>query len=159
MKIKELDDGNCRIVRLCWKEAYVKEMGLRIETGYKAVMVGKLAQHSKAHSSAIQVNPEVVYRNNMSLPGEASRISGVGLDRPIRCRGGISNGSIEPGGVSRGRSSHRKRAGSNCRRVTRPVKNPDGLTGDEGPNLRGRNANHLDLQFAGRFHVWRNGAA
>jgi len=35
MKIKELDNGNCTILRLCGKEDYVKDMDLCIRTGYK----------------------------------------------------------------------------------------------------------------------------
>lgn len=128
MQIKELDYGNCGIVRFRGKEAYVKDMSLRIETGYKAGMAGELAQHSKALSSAMKVNPEVVYRNNAFLPGEASSTCDVGLNLPSRHRGSLSNGLIEGRGVSRGHSSHLIRAGSSCRRVIRPAKNPDGLT-------------------------------
>lgn len=70
--MEELDYGNCEVVTLRGKEAYVNDMGLRTGTGYKAAEAGKLAPHSEAHSSAAEVKPEVVYPNNMSLPGEAS---------------------------------------------------------------------------------------
>lgn len=135
MQIKELDYGNCGIARFRGKEAYVKDMGLRIETGYKAGMAGELAQHSEAHSSAMKVNPEVVYRNNTFLPGEASCVFGGGFNPPVQCRGPFSNGWIETGGVSRGHSSCAPRAGSSCRRESRPAKVTGGLTRNEGPNL------------------------
>ena len=149
---KGLDYGNCvsnrrrqssgsakPIVRFRGEEAYVKGMGLRTGTGYKAGMAGELAQHSEALSSAMKVNPEVAHRNNVLLPGEASTPCDVGLNPPSRHRGTASNGRIEGRGVSRGRSSRSTRAGSSCRRVTRPAKVSGWLTCDEGPNLGGGN--------------------
>lgn len=137
--MKELDYGNCGIARFRWKEAYVKGAGLRTGTGYKADVAGELAQHSEALSSAAEVNSEVAHRNNVLLPGEASSTRGVGLKLPSRRRGSSSNGRIEGRGVSRGRSSREKRAGSSCRRIIRPAKVSGWLTRDEGPNLGGGN--------------------
>ena len=137
--MKELDYGNCGIARLRGKEAYVKDAGLRIETGYKAGMAGKLAQHSEAPGSAMQVNPEVARRNSAFLPREASSARGVGLDVPSRRRSSSSDGRIVGRGVSRGRSSRLIRAGSSCRRIIRPAKVPGGLTCGEGPKLGGGN--------------------
>lgn len=136
---KELDYGNCEVATLGGKEAYVNDMGLRTGTGYKADVAGKLAQHSEALSSVAEVKPEVVYQNNVFLPGEASSPCGIGLNLPERCRGRSSDGSIERRGVSRGHSSCLKRAGSSCRRVTRPAKVSGWLTGNEGPNLESGN--------------------
>jgi hypothetical protein len=84
-------------------------------------MAGELAQHSEALSSAMKVNPVAVYRNNAFLPGEASSTCDVGLKLPSRHRGSLSYGRIEGRGVSQGHSSHLIRAGSSCRRITRPV--------------------------------------
>ena len=75
---KELDDGNCGVVRLRGKEAYVKDRSLRTETGSKADCAGKLAQHSDAHSSVQEVKQEVVCRNNVLFPGKASFVCGKG---------------------------------------------------------------------------------
>ena len=136
---KELDHGNCGVARLRGKEAYVKETSLRTGTGYKADMAGELAQHSEALGSAMEVNPEVACRNNAFLPGEASAASGAGLDPPSRRRGPRSNARIVGRGVSRGRSSCVKRAGSSCRRESRPAKVSGWLTRGEGPNLGGGN--------------------
>ena len=139
MHNKELDDGNCEVARLGGKEAYVKGMGLRTETGYKADMAGELAQHSEALSSAMEVKPEVACRNNVFLPGEISPACDAGLDVPSKRRGRFSNGSIDRREVSRGHSSRLKRAGSSCRRIIRPAKVSGWLTGDEGPNLESGN--------------------
>ena len=146
MHNKEVDDGNCEVARLGGKEAYVKDMGLRIEMGYKADVAGKLAQHSEALSSAAEVNPEVACRNNVFLPGEISLTCDAGLDVPLKRRGWSSNGSIERREVSRDHSSRLKRAGSSCRPRPRPCRGPvplsgisGWLTGDEGPNLESGN--------------------
>ena len=136
---KELDYGNCGIARFRGKEAYVKDSGLRTETGYKAGTADELAQHSEVLGSAVQVNPEVACRNNAFLPGEASSARGVGLNLPSRRRSPFSNARIVGRGVSRGRSSRLERAGSSCRRIFRPAKVSGGLTCDEGPNLGGGN--------------------
>ena len=122
---KELDDGNCGVVRPRGKEAYVKDRSLRTETGYKADCAGELAQHSEAHSSVQEVKPEVVCRNNVFLPGEASSVGGKGFNLPQNFRGPVSNGWVTGRGVSRGHSSSAKRAGSSCRRVARPAKRPE----------------------------------
>ena len=154
MQIKELDYGNCGIARFRGKEAYVKDMGLRTTTGYKAGMAGELAQHSEAHSSAMKVNPEVVYRNNMLLPGEASSPCVAGLNPPRRRSGASSNGRVERRGVSRGHSSREQRAGSSCRRVSRPAKVSGWLTRGEGPNLAS-GTDRGGLRMFGRFASWR----
>ncbi|MEO0797076.1 MAG: hypothetical protein AAFX93_18120 [Verrucomicrobiota bacterium] len=60
----ELDNGNCVIVRLRGKEAYVKDVSLRTGTRYQADGVDELAQHSEVLSSTPEVNHEVVHRNN-----------------------------------------------------------------------------------------------
>ena len=78
---KELDDGNCGVVRLRGKEAYVKDSSLRTETGYKADCAGELVQHSDTHSSVQEVKLEVVCRNNGCLPEEASFVCGKGFNR------------------------------------------------------------------------------
>ena len=122
---KELEDGNCGVVRLRGKEAYVKDRSLRTETGYKADCAGKLAQHSDAHSSVQEVKPEVVCRNNVFLPGETSFVCGKGFNLLHNFRGSVSNGRITERGVSRDHSTVVNRAGSSCRRATRPVKRPE----------------------------------
>lgn len=132
MNKKERDDGNCGVARLCGKEAYVRGMGLRTGTGYKADVAGKLAPHSEALSSAAEVKPEVVCRHNAFLPGEAWQPCGDGLEVPSNLCGGSGNGSIEMPGVSRGHSNHRERAGSSLW-----AKDPEGLSDDEGPNHGG----------------------
>ena len=121
-------------------------------------MAGELAQHSEALSSAMKVNPEVVYRNNAFLPGEASSTCDAGLKLPSKHRGSLSNGRIERRGVSRGHSSCVSRAGSSCRRVTRPVKVSGGLTRNEGPNLMGRCRPDYSLNLR-RIITSRNDAA
>ena len=133
--MKELDQGNCEVATLRGKEAYVKGAGLRTETGYKADAAGELAQHSEAPGSAAEVKPEVARRNSASLPGEASSTCVAGLEAPRRRSGASSNGRVEGRGVSRGHSSREKRAGSSCRRESRPAKVSGGLTRGEGPNL------------------------
>jgi hypothetical protein len=70
--IIELDYGNCKIVRVCGKEAYVKDVSPRTGTWYKADGMVKLAQHSEGQSSVAEVNHGVVHRNNVLLPGEVS---------------------------------------------------------------------------------------
>ena len=159
MHNEELDQGNCEVARLRGKEAYVKGMGLRTETGYKAGMAGKLAPRSEAHGSAMKVNPEVVCRNSAFLPGEASSPSVAGFNPPSRRRGATSNGRVEGRGVSRGHSRRGKRAGSSCRRVTRPAKDSGCLARDEGLNLTGGRRPHRSLAVAGRTGAWRTGPA
>lgn len=136
---KELDYGNCGVVRLRGKETYVKGMGLRTGTGYKAGMAGELAQHSEALSSAMEVNPEVVCRNSASLPGEASSTCVTGLDVPSRSRGSSSNGRIEGRGVSRGRTSRMKRAGVAADGLSVQRRYPDG-----SPAMKDRTEDRID---------------
>ena len=64
--------GNCEVARLGGKEACVKDVSPRTETGYKADGMGKLAPNSKARSSGPQVKSGVVHQNNVLLPGDAS---------------------------------------------------------------------------------------
>jgi hypothetical protein len=75
-KITKLGYDNCKLVRVCGKAVYAKDMSLRTETCYKADVVSELAPHSEALSSATEVKHEVVYRNNTFLLGEAS-MSGI----------------------------------------------------------------------------------
>ena len=132
-KERKLDYGNCEVVRLRGKEAYVKDVSPRTETEYKADGMGELAQHSEARSSVPEVNSGVVHRNNVFLPGEALLPGGTGFRHCGASRDGRATGR----GVSRGRSSRIERAGSSRRRVTRPVKVTGGLRRGEGPNRRG----------------------
>ena len=71
IKSIKLDYGNCKLVRVCGKEAYVKDTSLRTGTVYKAGNVDELAQHSKVFCSTLKVKTGVVYRNNMLLGGLA----------------------------------------------------------------------------------------
>ena len=126
-----LDHGNCGIVRFRGKEAYVKDMSPRTETGYKADGTGELAPHSEALGSVPEVNHGVVYRNSAFLPGEASYASGPGFNQPERAGGGDSNVVIEQRGVSRDHSSSVQRAGSSPR-----GEESGRLRQDEGSNRR-----------------------
>ena len=154
--MKELDYGNCGIVRFRGEEAYVKDMGLRTGTGYKAGMAGELAQHSEALSSAMKVNPEVVYRYSMLLPGEASSTRVTGLDVPSRSRGSFSNGRIEGRGVSRGRISRMKRAGVAAGGVPVQRRYPDGSLAMKD-RTREADSYPCNLCFAGGGMVENNG--
>ena len=117
-------------MRICGKEAYVKDMSPRTETVYKAGNVDELAQHSEVLCSALKVKTGVVYRNNMLLPGEALSSCYAGLNLPSKRSGTCSNAWIQGQGVSSGHSvrlavyesggckSHSFRG----RRGTRPMK-------------------------------------
>ena len=54
---KELDDGNCGVVRLRGKEAYVKDRSLRTEIGYKADCAGELALPRNSVTTLASVAP------------------------------------------------------------------------------------------------------
>ena len=71
--------GNCGIVRFCGKAAYGKDMSPRTGTWYEADGMSELAPHSEALGSVSEVNHGVVYRNSVSLPGEASSMCVVGF--------------------------------------------------------------------------------
>ena len=113
---------------------------------------------AKSFGSHTEVNAAVVQGSIVFLPGEASSTCDAGLNLPSRHRGSLSNGRIERRGVSRGHSSCVSRAGSSCRRVTRPVKESGGLTRNEGPNLMGRCRPDYSLNLR-RIITSRNDAA
>src|SRR5690625_7608995 len=92
---------------------------------YKADGTDELAQHSEVPISLPEVNRGVVHRNNALLPGEASMGCNAGFNLPTRHCRLSSNGRVVRRGVSRGRSSRIERAGSSCRRVTRPANGPE----------------------------------
>ena len=148
-KERKPDQGNCGVVRLRGKEAYVKDVSPRTGTWYKADGMGELAQHSEALSSLPEVNHGVVHRNNAFLPGEASLPCGA-----ARHCGASGDGRATGRGVSRGRSSRIERAGSSRRRVTRPAKVTGGLRRGEGPN-RTCGTNRKGLRIIVRLFPWR----
>ena len=105
------------------------------EAMYKNAIQGPVSgasEPSVAKPSGLRhrVNGALAWRKWMLLSGEISH-SSVRL-MVYRSFGGNVAGELRE--VSRGHSSDRKRAGSSCRRINRPVKNPDGLTWNEGPN-------------------------
>ena len=142
-----LDYGNCGIARFRGKEAYIKDMSPRTETGYKADGMDKLAPHSEALDSVPEVNLGVVYRNSALLPGEASYAGRPGFNLPERVGGGSSNAAIEIRGVSRDHSSPDQRAGSSPR-----GEESGGLSQDEGSNLRGSQHPNVSLATSDTFH-------
>lgn len=146
MKIEELDYGNCAIVRLCGKEAYINGMGLWTRTGYKAGMADELAQHSEVHSSAMKVKPEIVCQNNMFLPRESSLACDTGFNLPSKYCGEFSNESIELRAVGRAHSSCSKRAGSSWPCLARSEES-GGLICSEGANLRSVNNRRCPCPF------------
>jgi len=102
-KVKALDKGNCGVARPRGKEAGVKAMSPRTETGYEAGDADELARQSEVPVSASQVKPGVVLRKFTSLPGETCPPGG-----PARKRGAVTirgNTGGQRTGVSRGRSS------------------------------------------------------
>ena len=86
----ELDYGNCGIARFRGKEAYVKDVSLRIEMWYKADGMVKLAPHSEDLSSMSEVNHEVVHRNNVLLPGEISVCGLNGFQSTCKIRASVT---------------------------------------------------------------------
>ena len=61
--IIELDYGNCKIVRFCGKEAYVKDVSPRTIMWYKADGMLKLAPHSEGQSSVSEVTGELMLQS------------------------------------------------------------------------------------------------
>jgi hypothetical protein len=105
------------------------------EAMYKNVIQGSASgasEPSVAKPSGLgrRVNGALAWWKLVFLSGEISH-SSVGPSVP-RSFGGNVVGEL--GEVSRGHSSRMTRAGSSCRRVTRPAKVSGGLTCDEGPN-------------------------
>jgi len=102
-KVKALDKGNCGVARPRGKEAGVKAMSPRTETGYEAGDADELVPHNEVPVSASQVKPGVVLRKFTSLPGEACPPGGRAREcGAVTVRG---NASGQRTGVSRGRSS------------------------------------------------------
>jgi hypothetical protein len=125
-KVKALDQGNCAAARLGGKEAGVKAMSPRTETGYEAGDADELVPHNEVPVSASQVKPGVVLRKFTSLPGETCPASS-----PARKRGADTdrgNTAGERAGVSRGRSSARYEPGVGVHPPQGALKAPDGLT-------------------------------
>jgi hypothetical protein len=122
-----LDYGNCKAVRFCGKEAYVKDVSPRTETWYKADGMGELAQHSEASGSVLEVNHGVVHRNNAFLPGEASprRFGGFKTTRQTGAAAAAMRRSRRREESAEGIVAVDPRAVSNRRRVTRPVKDTE----------------------------------
>ena len=96
----------------------IKTVSLRTETAYKADGPGKVAQHTEAQGSGLEVNAEVVQLQFAFLSGETSATCGPAQQGS----GGASNGSIEGGGVSRRHSTAVAAAGrpepDRCRSTT-----------------------------------------
>ena len=103
MKVKALDKSNCAAARLGGKEAGVKAMSPRTETGYEAGDADELVPHNEVPVSASQVKPGVVWRKFTSLPGETCPASGAARKRGADTDRGNTGGKRT--GVSRGRSS------------------------------------------------------
>jgi len=102
MKVnKILDYGNCQVVRLGGKEAYVKVASLWTRTFYKADAMGKLAQHNETLISIVEVKSEAVQRKLMSLPREISITSTDGFKLPQNRGGHGSNVRVVYREVSR----------------------------------------------------------
>ena len=104
MKVEALDEGNCDAVRRRGKEAGVKAMSPRTETGYEAGDADELVPHNEVSVSASQVKPGVVSGKFTPLPGEACPPRG-GVRRRVRSTVRGNTGG-ERTGVSRGRSDH-----------------------------------------------------
>ena len=140
---KILDYDNCQTARNGGKEVYVKIVSLRTGTFYKADSAGKVAQHTEAHSSVVEVKNEAVQWKFIGLPEEISITCGAGFNLPSKRSGSFSNGWIEYREVSRDHSSPEPRAGSNCHAIVYSEAS-GGLSQDEGSNLRSGN-NRRDL--------------
>ena len=105
------------------------------EAMYKNVIQGSASgasEPSVAKPSGLRrrVNGALAWWKLVFLSGEISCFSVP----PVAESAYIGNNLGELGEVSRGHSSRMTRAGSSCRRVTRPAKVSGGLTCDEGPN-------------------------
>jgi hypothetical protein len=65
-----LEKGNCGNVRERGEKACIKAVGLQIETAYKAVSSGRVAQHIEALSLEYPVNAGMVQLEFAFLSGE-----------------------------------------------------------------------------------------
>jgi len=125
-KVKALDQGNCAAARLGGKEASVKAMSPRTETGCEAGDADELVPHNEVRVSASQVKPGVVLRKFMSLPGEACPASGPARKRRADTVRGNTGG--ERTGVSRGHSNAGYEPAVGVHSKWGALKVPDGLT-------------------------------
>ena len=126
VKTKALDKGNCGIARFRGKEAGVKAMSPRTETGYEAGDADELVPHNEVPVSASQVKSGVVLRKFTLLPGETC----LAGRRPRKRTGGTAagNSSGEQAGVSRGHSSAGNEPGVGLHLKWGVPNEPDGLT-------------------------------
>jgi hypothetical protein len=125
-KVKALDKGNCAVARPGGKEAGVKTMSPRTETGYEAGDADELVPHNEVQGSASQVKSGVVLRKFTSLPGETCPASGLAR----KCGADTDRGNTggERTGVSRGRSSAGYEPAVGVHLPWGALKVPDGLT-------------------------------
>ena len=126
MKVKALDKSNCAVARPGGKEAGVKAMSPRTETGYEAGDADELVPHNEVLGSASQVKSAVVLRKFTSLPGETCPVSGPARKRGTDTDRGNTGG--ERTGVSRGRSSAGYEPAVSVHVKWGALKVPDGLT-------------------------------
>jgi hypothetical protein len=101
-----------------------------------------------------RVNGALAWWKLVFLSGEISH-SGV---MPLGYRSFDGNVAGELGEVSRRHSSRMKRAGSSCRRVTRPAKISGGLTCDEGQNRNDKSRSFCSscgYSPTGEAQAWR----
>ena len=126
MKVKALDKSNCAAVRLGGKEAGVKAMSPRTETGYEAGDADELVPHNEVLVSASQVKSGVVWRKFTPLPGETCPVSGLARKRGSDTDRGNTGG--ERTGVSRGRSSAGYEPAVGVHLKWGALKVPEGLT-------------------------------
>ena len=108
MKVKALDEGNCGAARHGGKEAGVKAMSPRTETGYEAGDADELVPHNEVPVSASQVKSGVVLRKFTPLPGETWPPCGDPRASERHRSTVTGNSRGERPGVSRGRSSARR---------------------------------------------------
>lgn len=134
---KILDDGNCGLVRVRGKEAYVKVASLRTETLYKVGTMGELAQHNETLCSVVKIKSEVALRKFIHLPREVSITCVWGFNPPINRSGCVSNAVIVYREVS---SDHSKLGAENgeLKQDSFKLRNPS-ITLNEGSNLRSGN--------------------
>jgi hypothetical protein len=125
-KVKALDKSNCAAARLGGKEAGVKAMSPRTETGYEAGDADELVPHNEVPVSASQVKSGVVWRKFTSLPGETCPASGSARKRGADTVRGNTGGKRT--GVSRGRSSAGYEPAVGVHSKWGALKVPDGLT-------------------------------
>ena len=139
---KILEYGNCRLVRVCGKDAYVKDVSLWIRTFYKADAMDKVAQHTEVLDSVVEVKSEVVHWIYIHLPREALIPCVSGFNLSVKRSGSISDNWIENQGVSR---DHSKLVAEYEGLKYRPFKLGNSrIRSIEGSNLRsGNNRTYL----------------